>query len=266
MHAFTRPEHPTLSVTGVSLLAWLLAGDFVVLALHLAFKTTTWLDSPLFNIEVEGGYGENYQHIKYAIIVTALLWLAIGQRCLQFVSWAIIYTYMLCDDRYQIHETVGKYLATQMDFGPHFMLRAQDLGELTVSVVAGFFLAVLLGWAYLRGSAEFRILSKNLLLFAAALAFCGVAVDMLHSMIRDIHILKGIVAIIEDGGELIVVSTTAWYVVLVARTPSLASLSLLPLVRLVSRSLSIGTTLASKARIGPNRLLLPLFHRRDRAP
>jgi len=90
-------------------------------------------------------------------------------------------------------------------------LRPQDFGELAVSALAASAALILLAIAYVAWSALFRGVTHRVVLLIALLVFFGVAVDTTHVALTDSSAMNRALAVIEDDGEMIVVSVLCWY-------------------------------------------------------
>jgi hypothetical protein len=100
-----------------------------------------------------------------------------------------------------------------------FGLRPQDLGELLFAVLVGSFTLAVIAIAARSESGGIAIAPCiTIAVLLGALAFCGVIVDALH-VIAYLQASRWawILAIIEDGGELVVMSATAAYCYALAR-------------------------------------------------
>ena len=202
---------------GASIVAvLLLSADAVFIALHSMNELIPFLDNRLLSLEEEQGYGDVFQYVKWFWIVLLLVYVSIRRRSLLYVSWALVFAYLLCDDALSIHQTVGLRLASVFGLTPRFGLRPQDFGELAVTAAAGTILLGLVAWAYWRGSQAFRSTSRDLLLLVLALVFFGVIVDMVHAAIRFGSTGYAIMGTIEDGGEMVVTSLMVWYAFLLS--------------------------------------------------
>jgi len=70
---------------------------------------------------------------------------------------------------------------------------------------------------YVRGSGAFKQVTRHLLLLLLTLAFFGIFVDMLHSAVKMAKMawkVRYLLGVVEDGGEMVVMSFIAWYVFL----------------------------------------------------
>jgi hypothetical protein len=162
-----------------------------------------------FSLESETGLPEYYQNLKElaaALIVFALLFKSAD---LLYLCWTLLFTYLFIDDSFEIHETYGLRLSRH--FTPAYGLRTQDYGELVVSVTAGLVFVALLVIGYRRGKPRVRQESKVLLGMVLALAVFGVLFDMAHVKVLS-HPWNHRLGMIEDGGEMLVMSIILWYV------------------------------------------------------
>ena len=169
----------------------------------------------MFRLDTEGGYPEMYQAIKFLCIVGLLLFLAkVSAR--GYATWALLFAYLLADDALQIHETFGFAISEHLAFTPPLNLRLQDMGELIVSATAGTVLLAAIGWAYVRSADAFRKTTLDLLLLLTALVFFGVIVDLAHVAVDFSYKFNFGIGVVEDGGEMVVVSFVLYYVFLVS--------------------------------------------------
>ena len=201
------------------LLLLLFSADFVFIAVHCIQELTPLINDKLYSIGRDRGFSEIFQYIKWFWIIVLFTYLTISRRSFSYVAWGVTFLYLLCDDSLGIHEKVGRLITGNLGFEPPFGLYPRDLGELAVSVVAGMTLTPLLIWAYLRGSQAFKNMSRDMLLLILLLAFFGVAVDTVHSIVRGIGLgwkVEFILGLIEDGGEMLIASLMLWYIFLLS--------------------------------------------------
>jgi len=190
------------------LLFLLLLADFAFMFVH-GIYTVDLLTNDIYSIDTDGGYAEIFQYIKEFWIVVLLFVLAIRRRHTLYFAWATLFMYFLLDDSMKIHESLGANFVNYFDFKPMFQLRAQDFGELSVSILFGFFLFTFIGVSYLFSDNIAKRISKHLFVLVISVAFFGVIVDMLHTIIPW---GKSLFGFIEDGGEMLVMSIIVWYV------------------------------------------------------
>ena len=202
----------TLSDRGVVyFLLFLLAVDLVFIVLHF-LPLFGMLDNSLFSLERDRGYPEIYQYIKIFAIAILLLSVFAKTKAISYFVWSMLFLYLLLDDALRIHESLGGYVATQMSFAPALGLRAKDFGELVVSAIAALIFLAPLALLYTRGSDVLKEESIYLFSLLVALAFFGILVDMLHVAMQFGWKVSFLLGVVEDGGEMVVISITAWYV------------------------------------------------------
>ncbi|XOF35360.1 MAG: hypothetical protein ACL93V_08770 [Candidatus Electrothrix sp. YB6] len=189
------------------LLFLLLAADLAFVLIHL-FYMAGILESVLFSVEKDKGYAEFYQYTKELWIILLLSIIAIKEKRIVYISWAALFFYFLLDDSFRVHEQLGEFLVNYFGFHGIFNLRAQDFGELAVSAVFGVLLFSFIGWAYLFSTNHERKISHNIFLLACSLVFFGVVVDVAHVAIPWGGQVFGL---IEDAGEMVIVSIMVWY-------------------------------------------------------
>lgn len=191
------------------LLALLLLTDAGLIIAHLIHTFTPFLDPAGYSIEQERGYAEIFQYIKYFWTIVLLGVLAVGKREWNFGLWMLLFIYLLGDDASQFHERGGEFFTATMQYQPLWGLRAQDFGELSMSLIVLTVFSILAIKAYLGANTNTRTVIKGYAILLVMLAFFGVVVDMLHVVAGgDDFPLLGV---LEDGGELLTVSLVTWY-------------------------------------------------------
>ena len=193
----------------------LLVADCAFIFLNFLLWTPL-LNNPLFSLEKDGGYPEIYQYIKEFWIVGLLLSILIKTRAVGYSVWVLLFIYLLLDDALQIHETFGAYIATRLELTPFLGLRAKDFGELAISAMAAALFLTPLIFFYVRGSGTFKQVTRHLLLLLFALAIFGIFFDMLHVAVNMGKKVYFLLAVVEDGGEMVVMSFIAWYAFLLS--------------------------------------------------
>ena len=198
-----------------SVLLCLLVVDLAFVFLHF-LSLTDLINDTLFSLERDRAYPERFQYVKILSIVILMLLVRKRADMIGFSGWSLLFLYLLIDDAFRLHETLGGYVATGLALSPAIGLRAKDFGELIVSMSAGIFFLGLIAVSYLRGSGAFRQASNHLFLLVLALAFFGVFVDMLHVAIDMGWKVSFVLGAVEDGGEMIIMTIIAWYALLIS--------------------------------------------------
>lgn len=202
-----------ISSKAKTLLLSLLAVDVVFVSLHF-LHLKGFVIGDVFSLERDRGYSEFFQYAKLLLIAVLLFSLLRKTKAAGYALWSLLFFYLLLDDAFSLHETLGGYVASSFAYVPAFGLRAQDFGELTVSFFVAVVFLVPIALLCRRGFDEFRQASKHLVVLLVALAFFGIFVDMLHVAI-DMHWkITFLLGVVEDGGEMLVISLMACYVFL----------------------------------------------------
>jgi hypothetical protein len=195
----------------------LLAGDALYLAMHLGHLTVPALRAPHYSLETDRGLAEFYQYLKQFWIALCLGASFLQRRHLALLCWAALFAFLLVDDALQIHERAGVWLGGRLGLPALAGLRPDDLGEVLVAggVAAG--LLVGLAATLWRETGSIREVSRELFLLTCALAAFGVVIDALHTIVFfRAPAFEEALAIVEDGGELVVVSAIAAYALRIA--------------------------------------------------
>ena len=195
-------------------LALLILADAAFILLHLIHTFfTDLLPSSSFSLETDRGYAEVFQYVKEFWIATLLGFLAVKRSRLLYFAWSILFFYFLLDDFIEIHESLGSVLVGNFGFRPRYGLRAQDFGELSVSVLFGMiFFTFILATHYLS-DAQTKKISRYLFVMVILLAFFGVFLDMFHIIVRKYSTVLDIMGgTIEDAGEMLMTSVITWFV------------------------------------------------------
>lgn len=195
----------------------LLVLDLVFFIIHYVNALTPLLSSEKFSIGIDNGYAEIFQYFKFAFIIVLLGSLIKKTGIWNYLSWILVFAYLLIDDSIRIHDRYGSYIAGRLTFEPPFGLRLMDIGELMVSVMVGTVLIAFLYLTYKKGTILYRKISENIFTLLVILAFFGVGMDMIHMIIIDkvpetyYRGVNSILGLLEDGGEMISVSFILFY-------------------------------------------------------
>jgi hypothetical protein len=207
---FVKPRHSKF-------LLLLLSFDFAFIALHfinnLFFrKVLPSFHWKYFDIDQDRSIPEFFQYIKWLLIIIVLIRISKTKRSYEYLSWALLFLYFLCDDALRIHENVGHFFERNFSIAAPFGLRVQDIGELAITGLAGSIIIPLIFWTYLKGSNEFKKMSNIMIVFIGSLVFFGIIVDLADIAIHIRRIPIIVLEAFEDGGEMLVASLILWFV------------------------------------------------------
>ncbi len=154
---------------------------------------------------------EYFQYLKLICTLFLLFYLFLRKKDVGYIAWFLFFALLLGDDAFQLHERYGAMLVYHLNLQPLFGLRAVDFGEMLYASLAGFIVIPFMAVSYYKGSWEFRKISVDITLLVGILLFFGIVVDAIHSMLSEVVYISGILALIEDGGEMVAVSIITWY-------------------------------------------------------
>jgi len=184
--------------------------DFVFLALHGLKEWIPQLDVSLLQLESASGLAERFQYLKELAIVAILVVIACRRSGLAYLTWAMLFIYVFCDDFFKVHQNVGLYLSESVELSNPIM-GAQTFGELLVSIAAGTFLFSVIGFTYAVGSQAFRAFSHDLILLFGLFAFFGIVVDLIPAVFDLNRVIAFMMVGVEEVGELLAMSLIVIY-------------------------------------------------------
>jgi hypothetical protein len=191
----------------------LVAVDLLFVLMHVLHAWSPLLDGSHYALDSDRGMAEIYQYIKF-VWLSACLVLALimtGQRV--YVAWIALFVLLLVDDAMGLHENAGTVLAQWFGFSPALGLRAKDFGEVLYAAILGGMAVVLVVMTFWRGSLASQRVSADLLCLLCGLAFFGVFFDTIHTIayFKMPGLVEGLLTLVEDGGEMLVVSAMTAY-------------------------------------------------------
>jgi hypothetical protein len=196
----------------ITLLILLATTDLVFILIHSMHVWSSSLSGPHFSLESDNGLAALYQYIKQVWLLACLGLAFLQTRARAFIGWTMLFAFLLLDDLLQFHERFGELIAARLNYPAVLGLRPTDLGELTAAAAIGSVALALAAHTFRRGDRRARWLAADLLCLLAALAFFGVFADMLHTILYfKSPAIAPVFAMIEDGGEMLVVSAMTAY-------------------------------------------------------
>jgi hypothetical protein len=205
---------PPLDPAWTLLLLLLVAADLAFIVLHVLYIETSLLRGRPFSLEADNGVSEAFQYVKQFWVALCMATMFRRVRQVVYIGWVLVFTFLLLDDTFQFHERIGKWLGERYALSGAFGLGPDDIGELLFASVVGGITAVLIGFGFWRGDADARIISRNMVIMVVVLAGLGVGVDILHVITYfKAPLLAQFLLILEDGGEMLVVSVMAAYMI-----------------------------------------------------
>ena len=193
------------------LLIILIFTDLVFILIHMINVHTDLLNSSLYLLSRDRGFAEFFQYAKELWIAILFLMLAIKQKSGIFYVFSLLFIYFLIDDSLEVHENFGRLLSEIFQFQSLLGIRGVDIGELLVSGVFGLLFVTAIVLFFLLSDEITRRIAHYLFVLLGLLVIFGVLMDMLEVM-APTPTLSGILLVIEEGGEMIVMSVITWFV------------------------------------------------------
>lgn len=194
----------------LTLLLVLIGIDFVFMGLH-AMKSLGFITDPNLSVTQNWGYAESFQYLKALSLAGAFVWLGARYAKPLFYCWAAVFFYILIDDSLEIHEFLGYHLGEFITNNFEIGVGGTS-GEILVFGAFGLFIFVPLFFFYIRSKErDMKIMSQDLFMLFVAMLFFGIGVDVLHDFAMTGTVMNGLLGLIEDGGEMLVMSVTVWY-------------------------------------------------------
>jgi hypothetical protein len=200
------------TLPAVAVLLLLLCADAAFTLLHLINVETGWLRAARISLEAEGGPAEVFQYLKEFWVMVCMVAAFVSTRHAVYVSWALVFLFLLADDSMQLHENVGTWLGERYGLPAPLGLRPNDIGELLFVATAGLIMLAVVGVAAWRGTEQSRRVTRDLAMLMISLAVVGILLDVIHVIAYfGESLLAQVLLVVEDGGEMIVMSAMTAY-------------------------------------------------------
>jgi hypothetical protein len=193
--------------------AWLLLG--LLWAGDLVFCILSEIYGGMLSVRLDGGVPEWFQYLKEITLAVLLIRLSKAPGRQVFFAWGLLFAFLFVDDAFRYHERVG-VLAAHLPFldalAARLEVRAVDLGEMIG--VGPLVLAFLVSIAvyFFRAPTKVRRAVVRLGLLFGGLVFFGGVMDLVDrvAVTRGSN-LAGPLSLLEDGGEMMVMSAMLAY-------------------------------------------------------
>ncbi len=188
----------------------LLCADVALIMLHITV-TIANPDPSLCSVSGVCAYMDVYRVVKLFWVVILLASICRLSGRASYASWVFVFTCYVLDDALHLHQQLGDRIArtAETQLLPGVPLQPRYF-QLAVLAIAGILLMGIVAWTYAKSPTGFRKMSNDIFLFLGALAFFGLIVDLATALKFGPPLLFGL-GIVEDGGELVVVSLIVWY-------------------------------------------------------
>jgi hypothetical protein len=190
----------------------LISADLLFIALDLMNTYSGYFTDEGFALEKDRGFAEVFQYVKEYWVIVMFCWLAICKSERSYLACSLVFGYILLDDSFRLHERLGIKAANYFGFPAAMSLNPRDFGELMINALAGITLLLLITAAYYWGTAEFRRNCRVIIVMLVLLGVFGVIIDTAHVIAGRYALLSKLLGLMEDGGEMLVMSGICWYV------------------------------------------------------
>lgn len=189
----------------------LLLVDVLLILLHVGVGIATVAGmiekSPnALRIDRDWGIGETTNYMKWLFLIGIALTLNSRRKQPVFLGIALLGLLALLDDSLQLHEYFGDVIAPLL-----FSDLPMGIGEIMFMTMEGIVVALAFAYGWKHSSPLARAQTLPLLLLFAGAVFCGVVIDFLHTHTPAATRLEDLMAILEDGGEMIFLSLMVGY-------------------------------------------------------
>ena len=190
---------------------------------YLRYRLSLPPATSAFRIDVDRGYAEIYQYVKEFFVASMLMILAFRHRQAVLVAWSVFFGFLLLDDSFRLHERLGTLIGKIVDLEPYIGVERQVYGEVLASTLFGATLLIpLMALAFLgRQNQLTKCANATLLYLTICLVFFGVFIDAFKNFLPSLGFLFDL---IEDGGEMIVMSAITGFVHVLSSEPESISI------------------------------------------
>lgn len=201
----------------ISFLILLISIDLAFITTHIVYENLAIVEYDNFSLTKDRGYSEIFQYLKLGLTAICFGLLNFFRKRRIYAVWSLLCLILLLDDIFVLHEKVGKRLAIVFSLPSIFGLNPYHFGEFLVYVIYGaIFLAIVFASYRSRQDRATRKLTRVLVILFTIFAICGGIVDTVHSLLNNLLAPQNLAFfdiafdVIEDGGELIVMSIVTW--------------------------------------------------------
>ena len=173
----------------------------ILLELAERMSLLTARSRPFLHPTTDGSIQELANYGQAGLCAAFLALVVWKRHSIMALAWCCVFLFVLIDDAFQYHETVGAWLATTFHFPSVGGMRPVDLGELVAWSMAGLIVGPMLVVAFLRSSGVERGMGLVLMACFGALVVFAVGLDMLHVVMPS-----ELLMVAEDGGEMIAIA------------------------------------------------------------
>jgi hypothetical protein len=193
------------------LLLVLLFADVALIVLHAFNGSVGQVRREVFQIDAQYGLASILMFGKLAIAILLLSEIKYIRRDRAFDFWKYLFFYVLLDDIFEISTQAGRWIGTLFSFDEFMGLQPGDYGKFAFAIGGGLIVSAFLGYLLRRSSRNFVTTSFAIFVMLSAFAFFAVFFDIVHAFFNEDPKLEFGFGMLEEGGEMIVVSFLVAY-------------------------------------------------------
>lgn len=181
--------------------------------LGVAFQNgaiSNWPD--FWNIDRDWSAGEITNYLKWSLLAFVFLTAYVRSRAVMMLSLFAVVLILLADDSLQIHETLGPVVVHALGLQEVLGLAAYTVGPIVVWGTLGLAVLTLTWIGWRTASTEMKSALYPVFTLFFGIVFCAVGVDALHELVDLPKVIKGVLGLIEDGGEMLLLTAMLHYV------------------------------------------------------
>jgi hypothetical protein len=198
------------------LLLVLLFSDVALIVLHAFNGSANGINGQpvreLFRIDAQFGLGSLLMFGKLGLVILLLSEIKYLRRDRAFDFWKYLFLYVLLDDIFEISAQAGGWMSTLFSFEEFMGLTPADYGKFAFAIGGGLIVSGFLGYLLRHSSRAFVSASFAIFVLLSAFAFFAVFFDIVHAFFDQDPKLEFPLGMLEEGGEMIVVSFLVAYI------------------------------------------------------
>lgn len=179
---------------------------FAFLKEMIAIRPDFW------NIDRDWSAGEILNYIKWMILAFVFFTAYLRDKAMMMLSLGLVVLILLADDSLQLHETLGPNVVHAIGLQHSLGEKAYTLGSMVIWGGLGLVVLAITWMGWRTASASLRRQLYPVFGYFFAVVFCAVGIDAVHELFDFPKVIKGVLGILEDGGEMLFLTAMARHV------------------------------------------------------
>ncbi len=165
-----------------------------------------------WNTDLDWSAGELLNYIKWLVLALVFFMAYFRDKATIMLSLALVVLILLADDSLQLHETLGPTVVHAIGLQNIIGVKAYTIGPMVIWAALGMVILsiTLMGWRITP--TELRSKLYPVFAYFFAIMFCAIGIDVIRELFDFPKIIKGILGIFEDGGEMLFLTAMARHV------------------------------------------------------